>query len=455
MSIRSYFLLSGIVLAMQFTRAQDDIKKWTLEECVFYAFENNITIQTSDLENDLANITERDAWGAFLPTANANANHIWNVGLTQNLLTNTFQTQTTQFTGMSMQSSVDLYRGLQNQNRLSRARINKLATTYRITKIKEDVALNVANAYLQIVFNKENLKIQQQQLSNVSLEFKRIQELTQEGILPQGELLNAQANVASAKQQLILAENVLYLSRLSLAQLLQLPNPGQFEIAEQEYPVVASEALLQTPEAIFEKAKQDRIEMKIASTDVSLAQKDIQIAKGAQMPSITGFYNFNTRISYADVPMLNPDGTLGFESAPGFISQFRDNRGHSFGLSLNIPVFNGFSVKNNVARSKIAFQRAKLNAKQNEIDLEQTIHTVFSDTQAALQAYNASLETVKARKEAYRYTQDRFAVGMSNAFELTQAQTLFIAAESEVIKAKYDYLFKVKILELYFGIPLY
>ena len=172
------------------------------------------------------------------------------------------------------------------------------------------------------------------------------------------------------------------------------------------------------------------------------------------MPNLSGYYSFKTRISYADVPKLE-NGAFVLTSPPPFTDQFRDNKGHSFGLSLNIPIFNGFTTRNNIDRSKVAFERAKLNAKQAEINLERTIHTAYSDTQAALKSYEASEETLKARQEALRYAKERYEAGMSNSFDLNQAQTLLNQSQADVIKAKYDYLFRLKILELYFGIKLF
>lgn len=435
------FLISVCLLTIFNITAQNNPKKWTLQECVNHAVKNNISVKTSELDIELAEINKRGAIGAFLPTVNAGLNHSWNIGLNVNITTNQLENQTTQFSSGSINSNVTIYNGLQNQNRLRRANLAKISSDYQLEKMQQDVALNVANAYLQVLFNKENVKIQQQQLANNELSLKRSEELVKGGRIPEGDLLNTKATISGNKQTLIVAENNLYISKLSLAQLLVLDNPINFDIADAEYDVEASSIMLQTPSSIYEKAKKERVEIKLAQSNLDVAQKDIAIAKGAIMPNLSGYYGFNTRIAYSD--------------NRAFFDQFRDNKGHNFGLSLNIPIFNGFATRNNIDRSKVAFERAKLNAKQAEINLERTIHTAYSDTQSALKTYEASQETVKARKEALRYAKERYEVGMNNSFDLNQAQTLLANAEADVIKAKYDYLFRLKILELYFGIKLF
>lgn len=452
MNIKFFFYLCLITLGVQ---AQTATKNWTLQACISHAIQNNISVKGAELDKELTEINQRGALGSFLPSVGANANHSWNVGLTLNEIEGNLRNQTTQFSSFSLNSNIVIYNGLQNQNRYRRAQMAKIAADYQLNKIQEDIALNVANSYLQILFNKENVKIQQQQLLANELQLKRSEELVKGGRIPEGDLLNLKATVAQNKQQLIVAENNLYISKLSLAQLLLLDNPTAFDIALVDYDVENSSILLQTPSSIFEKAKQERIEIKIAQANTDLAQKDITIAKGAMMPTLSGFYSFNTRISYADVPIFENNTLVAITSPPPFTDQFRDNKGHSFGLSLNIPIFNGFTTRNNIDRSKVAFERAKLNAKQAEINLERTIHTAYSDTQAALKSYEASEETLKARQEALRYAKERYEAGMSNSFDLNQAQTLLNQSQADVIKAKYDYLFRLKILELYFGIKLF
>lgn len=457
--------------------ANAQLKKWTLQECVAYALQNNISIKQTDLDNQLAVIDKKDAFGNFLPSINASSSHSWNIGLNQNITTGLLENQTVQFTQVGLNAGIDIYKGLQNVNRLKRARLSLIASQYQLAKMKDDVSLNVANAFLQILFNKENLKVQKEQLQNNEKQMERTTELVNAGSVPRGDLLDMKATVASSQQAVIIAENTLLISKLSLAQLLQFEDFQNFDIAEDDYEVTESETMLQTPSEIFEKAKETRVELKLAKANLEVAEKDVTIARGAYQPTLQGFYSFSSRAAYSDrvigvVPNAsNPTTQIGVvpgtdlivvqpnfspllgRPAPVF-DQFSDNKGHSFGVQLSIPILNGFSARNNVERSKVALDRSKIAYSQQELDLERNVFTAFTDAKGALKSYESALAAVEARTEAYNYAKEKFDVGLMNAFDLNQAQTLFVNAQSEVLRTKFDYIFRVKVLEFYFGIPI-
>lgn len=434
--------------------SQAQSKKWTLEECVNYAIKNNISIKQSELDAKSAAIEKSSAIGGFLPSLNINGSHSWNIGLNQNITTGLLENQTTQFTSAGLNSNIDVYNGMQNQNRLRRANLALLASTYQLSKMQDDVSLNIANSFLQILFNKENLKVQKEQLSNNEKQLQRSQELVNAGVVPRGDLLDIKATVASNNQAIVVVENALLISKLSLAQLLQLENFQDFDIVDANYPITESATLLQTPATIYAKAKEERVELKIAKTNLEIAERDVKIAKGAYQPSIQGFYSFSTRAGYADRVVFDQSGNPSFQPPFSVLKQFDLNKGHSFGFQMNIPVLNGFATKNNVARSKIALDRSKIAFSQQELDLERNIYTAFTDAKGAMKTYESAIITLEARQESYNYAKEKFAVGMLNAFDLNQSQSLFVNAQSEVVRTKYDYIFRVKVIEFYFGIPI-
>jgi outer membrane protein len=462
------------------TQMQAQAKKWTIEECVAYALEHNITIKNTQLDEKLARVDKKTAYGNFMPSVNGQASHSWNIGLNQNITTGLLENQTTQFTSAGLSANVDIYNGLQNQNRLRRANLSILSAQYQLTKMKDDVSLNVANAFLQILFNKENIKVQKELLASDERQLSRAQELVNAGSIPRGDLLDSKATVAADKQKVIAAENALLISKLSLAQLLQLDDFQNFDIADTDYDAKQSEVMFQTPEAIYQKAKQERVELKIAKANMDIAEKDVKIARGAYQPTLAGFYSFSTRAAYSDritgsqLDLLNPTVNTGNfvtvngtnysifqpnyipvfgKSAPIF-DQFSDNKGHNFGLQLNVPIFNGFAVRNNIERSKVALERAKIAMSQSEIDLKRTVYTAFTDANGAYNAYQSAVVALEAREGAFNYAKERYAVGMMNSFDFNQAQTLYANAQSEVLRTKYDYIFRTKIVEFYFGIPI-
>ena len=465
-----------IILTFGFS-SNAQVKKWTLQECVEYALKNNISIKQSELDTKLADIDKKLAVGNFLPNLNAGGSHSWNIGLNQNITTGLLENQTIQFTAANLSSNIAIYNGLQNQNRLRRAKLAQTASLYQLSKMQDDISLNIANSYLEILFNKENLKVQQNQLDNDEKQLIRSQEMVDAGMVPRGDLLDMKATVASDKQRVVAAENTLFLSRLSLAQLLTLEDFENFDTEDTDVDFKISPVLAQTPEAIVQKANELRVEIKIAQANLDLASRDIKIAKGVLQPSITGFYSFSTRASYSErvtgfTPnTANPFSVIAqvegtgqnvlqqnflpiFSKAAPLLDQFSDNKGHNFGLQLTIPVFNGFSARGNVERSKISFERNNNALTQAKLDLETNVYRSITDAKGALNTYESSLTTMEARKEAFNYAKERYAVGMMNAFDYNQSQTLFINAQSDVVRAKYDALFKMKIVEFYFGIPI-
>jgi outer membrane protein len=447
----SYISLVIILLIGLSSQAQS--KQWTLEECVKYALENNISIKQSELDTQTASIDKKSALGNFLPSMNVTTNHSWNIGLNQDITTGLLRNQTTQFTSSGANIGIDIYKGLQNQNNLRRANLALIASKYQLQKMQEDIALNVANAFLQVLFNKENLKVQQEQLAINEKQLSRSTELVNAGSIPRGDVLDIKANLALNRQNVVAAENALLISKLSLAQLLQIKGFENFDVIDAISVTDEVAILSQSPSVIVEKAKESRTDLKIAQTNLEIAQKNLAIAKGAFQPTIQGFYGFNTRISYADVTTIS-GGTIGTKPANPFWTQFSDNKGQSFGAQLSIPIFNGFSAKNNVERSKVNLEKSKIALEQQNLDLQRTVYAAFTDAKGALNANESAISTLEARQEAYNYAKEKFAVGLMNSFDYNQAQTLLVNAQSEVLRTKYDSIFKIKILEFYFGIPI-
>ena len=475
--MKKRFFLSLITIVVASVAVQGQTKKWTLEECVQYAIQNNISIKQVELDSQTALIDKRGAFGNFLPSLNASASHSWNIGLNQDITTGLLQNQTTQFTSAGANVGIDIYRGLQNQNNLRKANLSIMASKYQLVKMQEDVALNVANAFLQVLFNKENLKVQKVQLAINEKQYNRSNELVNAGSIPRGDLLDVKATVALNNQNVIVAENALLISKLSLAQLLQLKDFENFDVVDDTAVNDENNILVQSPSVIYQKALENKIELKIAQTNLEISQKNVEIAKGAFQPTLQGFYSFNSRVAYSDrvagvVPnTTNPTSVVGFVEGTNqnvltpnftrvlggpapFFDQFSNNKGQSFGIQLSVPIFNGFSVRNNVDRSKVILEKSKIALEQQNLDLHRNVFTAFADANGALNTYKSSVVALEARQGAYNYAKEKYDVGLMNSFDFNQSQTLLTNAQSEVIRTKYDYIFKIKILEFYFGIPI-
>ncbi|HBK84218.1 MAG TPA: transporter [Flavobacterium sp.] len=453
MKKNNYFLFVIVFFSYKTIYAQNT--KWTLENCIKYAIKNNISVKNIELDVKNSEIDKKTALGNFLPSLNLNATHSWNIGLNQDITTGLLRNQTTQFTSASASVGIDIYKGLKNLNTLRLANLSKVATQYQLLKMKEDITLNVVNAFLQILFNQENLKVQLEQLNISENQLIRSEELVSAGTLPRGDILDIKASVTTNIQNVIIAENTLLISKLSLSQLLQLKDFDTFNIATEEYLDFNYTILNKDPNIIYEKAIENRTEIKIAKTNLEIAQKNLVIARGGFYPSLTGFYNFNSRVSDANDLLKNSEGQIiGIRGPNSFLMQFNANKGQSFGGQLTIPLFNGFTVKNNVERSKVLIQKSKMTLQQQEQDLQRNVYTAFIDAKGALKAYESTLKSLEARQQSYKFAKERYEMGMINSFELNQSQALLANAQSDVIKTKYDFIFKIKILEFYFGIPI-
>ena len=414
-------------------------EKLSLKDCIERAIEKNISIKNSSL--DLLNSTEnkKTAIGNFVPSFNINGNHSWNTGLTQNITTGILENQTTENSSINMSVAVDVFNGLANIRRLHRANLDLLAKKYQLEDMKEDISLLVANSYLQILFNKEQLDVQKSQLKISQEELKNAKEKFNNGVIPEGNLFEIEANLALSEQNVIMAENSYQLSKLSLSQLLMFEDSNNFDIADDNYEIPQTDILNKDAKEILEEAMKNRNDIKLAETNLEIAIKDQQISKSALLPSASAFYSYNSRV-IMDAPT-------------SLKSQFDLNAGESIGLQLNIPIINGWSSRAGIKKSKLNVLRNKNLLDQAKMDLENTIYQALNDAKGAMKSYEAAKKSEIARKTAYEYAKERFENGALNTINYFQAQQLFETAQSELIKAKYDYIFKIKVLEFYFGIP--
>ena len=414
-------------------------EKLSLKECINRAIEKNISIKNSSL--DLLNSSEnkKTAIGNFLPSLNINGNHSWNTGLTQNITTGILENQTTENSSMNMSVGIDVFNGLANIRRLHRANLDLLAKKYQLEDMKEDISLLVANSYLQILFNKEQLDVQKSQLKISQEELNNAKEKFNNGVIPEGNLFEIEANLALSEQNVIMAENSYQLSKLSLSQLLMFGDSDNFDIADENYEIPQTDIINKSAKEILEEAMKNRNDIKLAETNLEIAIKDEQISRSSLLPSATAFYSYNSRV-IMDAPT-------------SLKSQFDLNAGESIGLQLNIPILNSWSSRVGIKKSKLNVLRSKNLLDQTKMDLENTIYQALNDAKGAMKSYEAAKKSEIARKTAYEYAKERFENGALNTINYFQAQQLFETSQSELIKAKYDYIFKIKVLEFYFGIP--
>lgn len=469
-----------IILILLFTTSlvEAQTKKWTLKECVVHALENNISVKQSALDVELAEITKSDAVGNYLPTLNGSASNSWNTGLTQNVTSGVLETQTSRNSSYGLTVGVDIFKGLENLRTSQRAKLTELSAQYNLSKMQDDITLFVANAYLQILLNKANLEVVTSQNIVTQEQLQRTNDLVDAGVLPRGDLLEIRATDASEKQQIAIAENAVEISLISLAQLLLIQDYENFDIADEDFEIIDEGISSKQISEIIASAQENRSEVKIAENNLDIAEIDLKLARSQYYPSLRGFFNYNTRESNIarfatgidpnnptitqEIGVVQSTGDVVVATGPNTVLQELDplpyfeqlylNDGISYGVQLNVPIFNGFAVRNNVKRSKINVKRQEYLLEQTKLDLESNVYQAYVDTKGSLKAYEAALVALESQELAYQYAKDRYDVGLTNAFDFSQSKLRYDNTKIELNRAKYDYIFKLKVLELYFGI---
>ncbi len=462
--MRNILLLFSLFMGFQ-SVAQ---KEWTLQEAVAYALENNISVKQSALNALSSEETYTQSRLSQLPSLNGSASQGYNFGRSVDPFTNEFTTQRISNNNFSLFSSVTLFNGLQTRNNIKRNYFDLLASKYDVDKMKNDISLNVASSYLQLLFNRELLKVAEQQLEVTKIQLDRITELVNAGSLPKGSLLDIQAQYATEERQVISAENALELSRLSMGILLMLDDPKNFRAADIEAEMSSQVLLENTTREIYSMAVDNQPDIKSANYRVRSSESSLSAAKGGLSPRLsmsasmgTGYSDGRkelvgveligaTEFGYTESGELVyvPNYSQTFQTTP-FNSQIQDNFSQSISFSLSVPIFNGGQVRRNINQAKIQMLNAQYNLENAENQLRQNIEQAYADAKAALKSYTAAEQTLEANRLAYEYAEQRYELGMINAFEYNDSKNRWMRANSDLLQAKYDFIFKVKILEFY------
>lgn len=435
--MKKYFLAVVFLLVCLSVSAQN--KKWALEELVNYALENNITVKQT--ENTLL-INEQDiiaARGQFLPSASANMSHNLSLG-NRELFPGQFVERTDNSTAINIGLNQTIFNGYRLTNLYKQSQLQLEANQFELNRIKDDISLNVVNGYLNVLFNKERLEIANAQYEFSSNQLRQVKVLVDAGAQPKANIYDAEATLSRDAQQVTLAENNYNLALLTLSQLLQVPFRGfDVEVINIETP---SEALLYnniTP--ILNFAFENRNEIKVAEKNIENAELGTEISKSGFYPTVTASYGFGSNVFFSSL----------VDTEESFLDQLNQQKGQRFGVNVNIPIFSRFQNKTTVARSKIQEENSKLNLDQAKLTLEANIQRAYTDAQAAFKAFEAAKKSLTSQELAFKNSTERYDVGAITAFDLEQGRVQLINAQSSLINAKYDFVFKTKVLDFYMG----
>ncbi len=428
-----------------FTHAQ---QKWSLEKCIRYALDNNIQLKQQSLQLKNAEITVQQDKFALVPNLNAGASHGYNWGKNFSIYSQSLVNDQSYSDNFHMSSSVNIFDGFQKLNKLKQSRVDLEANKKDIEKSQNDISLNIATAYLQILFYTEALKVSENQLSSTDLQIERVKKLVNVGNVAQGELYNIQAQRANEHSQVVETKNNLDLAYLTLSQMLDLPTKEGFEIETPEISKLNPALLAINTENVFATALEKQPQIKSSELKIKSAEYAVKQAQGTAYPSLSLQGSLGTTFSSA--AKLPP----AYDKTKPFADQIKDNFNKSLSLSLSIPIFNGFSSRSGIARAKLNVENARLAHELNKNQLRKTIQQSYADAKAAFNKYEASQTGIEATREALRYAEGKYSVGVLNSVDYNNAKINNQKAESSYLQAKYDFLFKNMVLDFYMGQPL-
>ena len=432
----SFLIAAAVLLGGIPARAQQG--PWSLLDCINYALEHNLTVQQSALTVEQREVDLNTAEGRRLPTFNASAseNLSFGRGLTAD---NTYSNSNTTSTSFSLGGNLPIFQGFDITNGIKLSKLNLAAATADLEKARDNIRVAVAQAYVQILYNQELLRVAKEQTAHDEQLLEQIRERLNAGKVSAAEVSAQQATLAQSRQSEIQAEGNLRISLLELTQLLELPSPEGFSIVTPEVGD-PSTILLMRPEAIYEDAVAIKPAVEAAKLNMDYAELNIARAKGAYLPSLslsgglgTNFYT-NSKV----------------QAAP-FGQQLKNNFSQYVGLSLNIPIFQGFSIRNRVRTAELSFKGQQIQLESVKKALYKEIQQAYYNAVTAQARYAGSRESAASARQHYELTEEKYKVGKAGIAEYNDARNSWLRAESEHIQARFQCLYQTKLLDFYRG----
>ncbi|TLU95029.1 TolC family protein [Dyadobacter sediminis] len=467
------------------TNINQPANTYSLEDCIRIALETNPQVKQAELQvQSDNNIYQQSKWQRF-PSVSFSAGQGFSFGRNIDPFTNQFVQQNISSNNYQLGGQVTLFNGFQIKNTIRRSDINLQASAKDLDATRNDIMLNVALSYLQVITNQELIEVAQRQVDASSLQVERTARLVEAGTLAESNLLDLKAQLANDELTLVNAENNLETAKLNLKQYMNMPGSDPINVVEIPVADPTLQAYDATIQQIYEAAVNNLPQMKAANLRIEAAKTNVDLAKGAGMPSLTLNGGVYTAFSSAapkerfvsdgsgatmvevtsatdyivynneQLPIVQkvstPNGSLRYF---GYFDQLNFNRNSAINLNLTIPIFTNFRVKYNVANAKIQQKTYEYQAQQVQLTIRKNVEQAYIDMNNAAKRYSATANQVRALTEAFRVSQAKFDVGAVNSVEYNIAKANLDRANGNLVQAKYDYVFRTKILDFYMGRPL-
>lgn len=470
-----YFPLLFLLLAARLAAAQTDSTHWDLERCVEYALKNNISVRQADLQVRFAQVDFLQSKAALYPTANFNGNVGFSSGRNQDPTTYGLTTVSYTFNQYSLQASVDLFNWFSKKNNIAVKALNIESGMLAAEKARNDVALNVAAAYLQGLLAYEQVNVAAVQVQQTASQLDRTRKQVDAGALPELNAVQLESQLATDSANLVTAQSNANLAILQMKALLNLDAAANFDIARPPVESIPVDPIAELqPDVVYQLAVANQPQQKADEVNIKAAKKSIEVARAQRYPTFSLFGSLGTTfnnkaqevksVSQANIPLgtvqvgatnyqvypINPYPVYSYGKIDYF-NQLNQNFRQSIGIGVGIPILNGGTLRSAWQRSKLNLDQAELTKEQNSLSLKQDIYRAYNDAMAALQKFNANQKAVDAAQKAAEFAQKRYDVNLLSTYDLINSQNSLQTARIQLLYAQYDYVFKMKVLEFYKG----
>lgn len=465
-------ILLLLLASLQGAQAQSS---WNLQRCIDYALEHNLQVRQSALNVDQNKALEQESYASFLPAVNGQVGSNVYFGRFVDPYTNAFTNTEVRSTSVGLNASLVLFQGFQLQYQLSQSRLNYMASRFEMQKVRNDISLNVVAAYLQVLYNQDLLEVLQGRVNATVDQRNRMKRMYELGSASKSNYLELEAQVAADSASLVSGKAQVDQSVLTLAQLLELDTVSDFQVERPFLNVLPELPGTLDAEAVYSAALKTQPEIKGSEFRRMASEKSLAAVKGSRYPRLLLFGNLNTNYSSSyrkfnfDSPGTYISSPFGYTSSgdtvyqvnvffPSSVVPFRDqldnNMGSAIGMTLQLPLFNNWSVRTNVARTRIALEQSRLNEEVVKNNMYKSVQQAVLDAFSARRKYDAGTRSVESLREASEFNRQRFELGLINTYEYALSVNNLLRGQADQLQSKYDYLFRLKILDFYQGKPL-
>jgi outer membrane protein len=464
------FIFSLICLASFSIRAQSG---YSLQDCIDYALAHNIQLKQAQIQNDISKNNQDQSKAAVLPSINAGAAHIYNFGKTIDRFTNTFATSMVLSQNFYLSGQVTLWSGLTQYNNIKASEYAYLSGVESQKQMQNDLSLNVATAYISVIAREELLKISENQFQISKGQLERTLKLVEAGSQAKSVEYEIRAQLASDEASVTNADNNYKLALLSLQQLMNLDSVSVFKVQRPDISMTGEGILVNNVRGMYETSLKIQPSIKSAEYSILYSERILAAARGRRSPTLSFNASLGTgtsglakdivdvRVTGQQAIGFTSNGDIVYQPTTEFVTkqksfsdQFSGNVNKSLGFQLNMPIFNGLSTHTAVKNAKLNALNSKLSEDLSKQTLYKNIVQAQANARAALNTYNAYKASVESAKLSFEYAQQKFDAGVISVYDYNISKNKLFSAESQLLQAKYDYVFKLKVLDYYQGIPL-